>query len=51
MKRQLVIILQLTRRTGYRHPHLKDAINSYGGLLTQMGYSKDEVVVQLKNLK
>ena len=50
MEHGLVIILQFTHRTGHPHPHLKDAIDNYVGLLTQMGYSKDEVNNRLKHL-
>jgi len=50
MERQLVILLQFTRRTGHPHPHLEAALKNYEGLLTQMGYSKDEVVARLNRL-
>ena len=48
MERVLVIVLEFTRRTGHRHPHLEDAIERYRGLLTKMGHSKDEVMERLK---
>ncbi|MBW8035331.1 MAG: tetratricopeptide repeat protein [Planctomycetes bacterium] len=51
MKRHVMILLQFARRTGHRHPHLKDAINNYGNLLMQMGCSKDEVTARLKKMK
>ena len=50
MRRALVIVLEFTRQTGHRHPHLEAAIKSYGGLLTEMGYSEDEVMERLKRL-
>jgi len=50
MERVLVIVLQFTRRTGHPHPHLKDAINNYGGLLMEMGHSRNEVNDRLKRL-
>ncbi len=50
MKRSLVILIQFTRQTGHRHPHLEDAINNYRGLLIQMGCTKDEVAARLKRL-
>ena len=50
MERHLVIFLQFTRQTGHPHPHLKDAVNNYAGLLTKMGYSKDEITARLNRL-
>ena len=50
MERNLVILLEFTRRTGHRHPHLDDAIKNYRGLLMQMGDSEDEVNKRLKGL-
>jgi len=50
MRRVLVIVLEFTRRVGHRHPHLEDAIEGYSGLLTEMGYSEDEVMERLKGL-
>ena len=37
MRQMMEIALKFTRDTGDQHPHLMDAINSYGGLLMQMG--------------
>ena len=50
MERHLVIFLEFTRRTEHRHPHLEAAIENYSGLLTEMGYSEDEVMERLKGL-
>ena len=50
MERGLVIFLQFTRRTGHPHPHLQDALENYGGLLLEVGYSKDQVAARLKRL-
>jgi len=50
MERILVILLLFTRRTGHPHPHLDAASNNYGGLLMQMGHSKDQVAARLKRL-
>jgi tetratricopeptide (TPR) repeat protein len=50
MERHLVIFLQFTRKTGYRHPHLDRAIKNYTTLLMQMGHSKDQVAAKLKKL-
>ncbi|HEY5504960.1 MAG TPA: tetratricopeptide repeat protein, partial [Sedimentisphaerales bacterium] len=50
MKRVVEILIEFTRRTGHPHPHLKDAIENYAGLLMKMGYSKEEVTDRLKRL-
>ncbi len=50
MERHLVIFLQFAHQTGHRHPHLEDAIKNYIALLTQMGYSKEEIHARLKCL-
>ena len=50
MERHLGIFLQFTRCTGHNHPHLKDAINNFVGLLTQMGHSKEQITARLQHL-
>ena len=49
-RRVLDIVLKFTRATGYPHPHLWDAANSYGGLLVAMGVSLDEAVERVRKL-
>jgi len=50
MRRMVRIFLDFTRRTGHPHAHLNDAINSYGGLLMQMGLSQEQAVARLTEL-
>lgn len=50
MERHLVIFLNFTRQTGHPHPNLEAAINNYCILLTQIGYSRDEINERLKHL-
>ena len=42
MKRHLEIVIDFTRRTGHRHPHLMAAFDNYSGLLVEMGDSQDQ---------
>jgi len=49
-KRALVILIEFTRRTGHRHPHLDTAIKNYSGLLGEMGIGEDEVKERVKRL-
>jgi tetratricopeptide (TPR) repeat protein len=49
-RRHLEIFVLFTRRTGRAHPHLKDAINNYGGLLMDMGCGREEAITRLKEI-
>ena len=42
MRRHLEILLKFTRDTGHQHQHLSTAINSYAGLLRDLGRSETE---------
>ena len=43
MRRTVAIVVEFTRRTGYRHPNLDDASASYASLLEDMGKSQAEI--------
>jgi tetratricopeptide (TPR) repeat protein len=43
MRRTVTILVEFTRRTGYRHPHLEDAFRNYAGLLETMGRSPADI--------
>ena len=47
MRRALGIFLRFTRATGHEHPHLRDAIENYGGLLEELGLSEGEIARRL----
>jgi tetratricopeptide (TPR) repeat protein len=49
-RRQIAILLDFTRKTGYRHPHLEHAFQNYGGLLAEMGNSPAEIEVAISAL-
>jgi len=46
-RRMLEIFLSFTRATGHEHPHLREAMHNYAGLLAAMGRSEAEVLAQL----
>jgi len=50
MRRQLVIFLDCTRRTGHEHPHLQAAFGNYRYLLQEMGKSDTEIEAAIKAL-
>jgi nephrocystin-3 len=50
MRRQLEILLKFTCATGHQHPHLLDAVNTYAGLLHQMGMSQEQVREKVEDL-
>lgn len=50
MRRSLEIFLKFTASTGHQHPHLEEAIRSYGTLLSRMGRSPTEVQAKLNSL-
>jgi len=50
MRRHLFIFLDFTRRAGQPHPHLKVAMNNYGGLLTQTGLSQQQATARIREL-
>jgi hypothetical protein len=43
MRRDLIIFLKFTRRTGHLHPHLKAALGNYRGILEAMSLSEEEI--------
>jgi tetratricopeptide (TPR) repeat protein len=43
MRRAVAIVVEFTRRTGHRHPHLDAVFNNYEGLLTDMGGTRKEI--------
>lgn len=47
MKRSLKIVVDFTRQTGHRHPHLIDAANNYIGLLIEMGDSREQAIAKV----
>jgi tetratricopeptide (TPR) repeat protein len=50
LKQAIVIILQFTRQTGHPHPNLKDTINSYAGLLLEMGLRTVDIAKRLTDM-
>ena len=48
--RHVEIIINLTRVTGHRHPHLEEAINNYTTILQAMGWSKEQIIAQLRKI-
>ncbi|MBW8017156.1 MAG: tetratricopeptide repeat protein [Planctomycetes bacterium] len=42
MKRTLEIVIDFTRQTGHRHPHLMTVFDNYSKLLVKMGDSQDQ---------
>jgi hypothetical protein len=49
-RRQFVIVLQFTRRTGHEHPHLRAAFDNYAGLLRAMGKTDAEIDAEIETL-
>jgi tetratricopeptide (TPR) repeat protein len=43
MQRHVRILVEFTRRTGHRHPHLDEAFVNYAGLLAALGKSQAEI--------
>ncbi len=43
MRRHLAIFARFTKRTGYEHPNLQDAIGNYTGLLEETGLTLEEI--------
>ena len=43
MRRGLIIFLKFTRSTGHLHPHLKDALGNYRGILEAMSLGEEEI--------
>ena len=43
MRRAVAIVVEFTRRTGHRHPHLDAAFANYAGLLAAMGKDQAEI--------
>jgi tetratricopeptide (TPR) repeat protein len=50
MRRQLAIFLDFSRRTGYEHPHLRDAKGNYRRLLKEMGKTDSEIDATIEAL-
>jgi hypothetical protein len=50
MRRALGIAVDFTRETGHRHPSLEGRANRYGGLLLEMGMSREEVFTRLREM-
>jgi hypothetical protein len=50
MRRMVEIFLRFTRSTGHQHPHLQAAVNNYGGLLMQMGMTREQVIARLREM-
>jgi tetratricopeptide (TPR) repeat protein len=50
VRRALEIFLRFTRATGHPHPHLQQAVNSYAGLLEQMGMSRKQILARLREM-
>jgi hypothetical protein len=46
----LIIFLDFSHRTGHEHPHLRDAIANYTGLLQAMGKSQAEIEAAIETL-
>ena len=44
MRRHFSILLDFTHRTGHMHPLLNDAVSNYSRMLTQMGFTTQEVI-------
>ena len=43
MRRNLTILVSFTEKVGKLHPNLRIALVNYGGLLTAMGHSQEEI--------
>jgi hypothetical protein len=43
MRRQLAILVEVTRRTGHSHPRFQAAVTNYRNLLKAMGKSQAEI--------
>ena len=50
LRRVLEIFLDFSRTTGYPHPHLQKAITNYTSLLKAMGYTTEEILLQIQKL-
>jgi hypothetical protein len=50
MRRALLIVLKFTRATGHFHPHLRDALGNYKGLLTEMSLREEQVRQRLAEI-
>lgn len=50
LRRNLLILLGFSRRTGHQHPHLFTAFGNYFVLLQEMGKSQSEIDAMLKAL-
>jgi nephrocystin-3 len=50
VKRHLEIFLKFTRATGHQHPHLREAFNTYAGMLDALGKSESEIAAALMTI-
>jgi hypothetical protein len=50
MRRALLILIEFTRRSGHKHPHLDVARGSYHGLLEALGETPDQIKQRLREL-
>lgn len=48
-RRSLRILAEFGRRTGHEHPHFRETINNYAGLLAAMGLNADEILERLRS--
>ena len=50
MRRALEIAVSFTRDTGHRHPSLQGRAERYGGLLLEMGMTREQVIGRLREI-
>ena len=50
MRRALLILIEFTRRSGHKHPHLHVVRGSYHGLLEALGETPDQIKQRLREL-
>ncbi len=50
MRRHVVILIDFTRRTGHKHPHLQASLANYAALLEAMGKTDAEVRAVIESL-
>ncbi|HWE37418.1 MAG TPA: tetratricopeptide repeat protein [Isosphaeraceae bacterium] len=49
-RRQLEILLRFTHATGHEHPHLRDAVGNYAGLLADLGQDDTAIRARLNEI-
>lgn len=50
MRRQLEIFVSFVRKSGHEHPHIRQAVENYVGLLARMGLAEDAIVEKLQEI-